>query len=243
MVRFSKLAAGTVAAALHFLSTNSATAAPISMTMHLGGLSSPLLVNSIATALPSGITFQIVVDDTTPDTWSYPDFGLFPVNTVHLTALDLGIVDELVVTPLAYMEDSTPDERAGLSPLIPDSGAQVSFATSGQSQIGDPNLIDTIPNITGVSGQSGWSTGFSIALANGTTISNPFGSYGAAQSWLGATPISVPGPLALFSLGLVVMAAWRAKAAREAAGPGRRCRTSGLRKRTHAPIRFSLPPV
>lgn len=147
MVRFSKLAAGAVVAALHFLSTNFATATPISMTMHIGGLSNPLLVNSISTALPSGLTFQIVVDDTTSDTWFYSDFGLFPVSTVYLTALDLGIVNELVTTPLAYMEDSSPEERAGLSPLSPNSGVQVSFATGGQSQIGDPNLIDTIPNI------------------------------------------------------------------------------------------------
>jgi hypothetical protein len=152
-----------------FVST--VNAAPISMKLHLSNPTGPLLVDGTPQLLTNGMTFIINVDDTTADTWAPTDFGLFPVNSVTISIPDLSIFNELVTTPLAYFEDDYAHERAGLSPLFPDAGVQTGFSVAGQTQIGDPNVIDTIPNIIGVQEISLWSKLFSIQVQGGPTIS------------------------------------------------------------------------
>jgi hypothetical protein len=145
------------------------------------------------------MTFQINVDTTTTDIWEPTDFGLFPVTSVTLTVPDLGISDELVVPPLGYFEDYFATERAGLAPLYPNCGVQVSFSASGTSQIGDPNVIDTIPTITGDPSYSRWSslwTQFGITLQDGTTFNLPGGMRVYFQeSFLGPTQVTEPATL------------------------------------------------
>ncbi len=161
-----------------------------------------LLVNGVPTQLPHGITFDIIVDDATADTWAPTDFGLFPVVSVHVTALDLGLDNVLVTTPLAYFEDDTAYERAGLSPLHPNAGAQVGFDAAGNTQIGDPNLIDTVPVMTGTSNQckSNWSSLFSVTAGTQTISGNGAVCFG--QSSLGPTPVPAPASLPMLLLGL-----------------------------------------
>ena len=201
-----------------------ASAAPIYLTMQLNGLSGPLFVNSVLTELPGGMTFQIVVDDTTTDIYGPSQFGLFPATSVTLTVPDLGIIDEIVTTPLGYFEDDSSGgqfERAGLSPLVPNASVYVGLDAPGQIQIGNPNLLDTIPGMTGNPSNSLWDNPFSVTTAGGTTLSGN-GNVFFDSSFLGASaPIPEPNTALLLGVGLVGLGIKRRRRGASHSGDGR----------------------
>ena len=145
---------------------------PVNLTLAIEGLSEPLMVNAVQTDLPLGLIFTIVVDDATVDTWASSDFGNFAVEGVLVTIPDLAIDNIPVTTSLTYFEDSSPRQRAGLSLPFPDTGISISLTSSGESEIGNPNAVDSIPAIVGNPNVSIWGTEFGIVLEDGTDISS-----------------------------------------------------------------------
>jgi len=185
---------------------NTAEAQPVSIFVELDDSSAPVIVDSVETTISSGMTFRLNLDTTTADIWAPTDFGLFPALSAFLTAPDLGLFNEEIVTPLAYFEDDSPDQRAGVGEIFPNSGIDVGLPGPGQTFIGDPNSIDVLPDFSGDPNHSKWSGGqlgnpFSFQTAGGLTITNaPLGddvslTFGSSRIYASVPEPSVLGLL------------------------------------------------
>jgi hypothetical protein len=219
----------TVLAVVAFASmASSAQAAPFSLDMHVGGfyadtglsVAKNLLVNGVATALPSGLSFQINLDDTTPDTEAHVSLGNFLAASITLTSTDLGVTDMLVTGPsLFYSETDFGFFGFGRTGFTDGSslgccGILISPSSAPAVGVGDPNVLDTLPDMFGTGVGAVWMTGFTLTLQNGTTIAadGPADSltYIGQSSISGAedtAPVPEPASIALVGLGAVVVAA------------------------------------
>lgn len=204
--------------------TPPAQAAPFSLELNLNGfyentshtIIKNLLVNGIPTALPNGVSIKIDLDDTTPDTdfvafASHGGFGVFAMVAASLTSVDLGIANMLITGPgnLRYFEGGD-SNRAGLAPADLCCSIQVAPG-SAATGIGNPNLLDTIPDMIGGDG-SFWA-GTTLTLQNGMTI----GAQSSGLTFFGqssltpfeeeeSAPVPEPASVALVGLGVAGVA-------------------------------------
>lgn len=99
--------------------------------------------------------------------------------------------------------------RAGLGPANLCCSLQVAPGSAPVVGIGDPNLLDTEPDMIG-GGGSFWSGGFALALQNGTTIAAQSGLTLFSESSLTpfeeAAPVPEPASVALVGLGVAALA-------------------------------------
>ena len=204
------------------LTAANAAASPVSITMILQDLDGPLHVSAPGTNLldpanlttfNSGITFNILVDDTTTDArGDLSDYGRFNATEVRMTASDIGVFNELVITPLGYFEDDAL-QRAGLSAIGDYTSVQVGLSAVGNSHVGNPNVIETLVDFEGVPTFSIWSTLFEVELASGVRIAadpnSPLVNFGTSS--IKAQGVPAPSGTLLLLVGTFLLVVIRRK--------------------------------
>ncbi len=181
-----------------------ATAVPVHLTLTISDIGGPLVVDGVTTNLPGGLTFDILVDDTAVDTFAATDYGHFETLSVRISVPDLHVFNELVVTTLGYFEDDNL-QRAGLTPVGDFAAAEAVLLSPGNDQVGDPNIIDTLPHIISDPNAPVWSSLFVIELASGIELASPGYTLFGASTLGPATPVPAPGGAMLLIIGLLLV--------------------------------------
>ena len=183
------------------ISTASASyAAVVELEFIFEGPDQDILVDGISTPIPSGVQFDVMLDPSTPDS-NVADitYGSFLADQVLFTAPDIGLFNAVVDTPIEYFEDSSPI-RLGLADITANSA--LALFTNDISQIGDPKVIDTLPDFSTNTASSGGSTsfgiGFGFQLEDNTTVS--FGNASFANGSVAPVPLPPAGLLLLLSV-------------------------------------------
>lgn len=166
--------------------------------MDLSNPDGPVLVNGSPTSIPNGISLKLFVHLPASDTWAPSDFGLFVAARTLLTIPDLNVFSESFDNAFGYFEDDDV-QRGGLSNLFPDGGIQWSLGTPGNSQVGNPNEIDLLPNPPSGSITAGWNnTRFSLLDGRVVETTSPVLFQDAAIS---AAVVPLPASLPLLLAG------------------------------------------